>query len=222
MGSKQFAVIGLGRFGAAVCRTLTGLGHEVLGMDADPELVRRAQDEDLVTHVIEADATNIHALREAGLQGMDTVVVAIGTDLEASVLIVLNLLELGLKQIVAKASHRRYGEVLARVGGGQVRVVYPEEQMGQSLANALGGLGVMASIDLDPVVSIVEVPAPPVLLGKTLGECQVRHRWGVGVIAIQRRGQLNVAPCGTDRVEAGDTLALIGPNERIQALREAR
>lgn len=220
--SKQFAVIGLGRFGTAVCRTLTGLGHEVLGLDADAELVRRAQDEEVVTHVIEADATNIHALREAGLTGMDTVVVAIGSNLEASVLIVLNLLELGTTQIVAKASHKRYGEVLARVGGGQVRVVYPEEQMGQTVAHGLGGLGVMASIDLDPLNSIVEVLAPAALVGYALAESRVRTRWGVSVIAIQRQDKLNAAPSGTDRIEPGDVLALIGPNERIAALRAGR
>jgi trk system potassium uptake protein TrkA len=218
---KQFAVIGLGRFGRAVCRTLTGLGHEVLGIDEDPVYIRMAQDDDVVTHVIQADATNVHAVREAGLRNMDAVVVAIGEDLEASVLIILNLLELGLTSIIAKASHRRYGDVLERVGGGHVRVVYPEEQMGERVAHGLGGLGVMESIDLDPHTSIVEIAAPRALIGRTLAEAQARQRYGVTVIAILRGGVVNAAPCGPDRVEAGDILALVGSNERLTALQQA-
>lgn len=218
---KQFAVIGLGRFGRAVCGTLTRLGHEVMGIDEASDLTRAAQDDELVTHVVEADATNIHALREAGLRNMDAAVVAIGTDLEASVLIVLNLIELGLKDIVAKASHRRYGEVIARVGGGHVRVVYPEEQMGERVAHGLGGLGVMDAIDLDPHTSIIELSAPRALVGRTLAEAQVRQAFGVTVIAIRRGAAINTAPSGTDRVVAGDVLALIGPNERLTSLQMA-
>lgn len=218
---KQFAVIGLGQFGRAVCRTLTSLGHEVMGIEEATELIRAAQDEELVTHVIEADATNIHALREAGLRNMDAAVVAIGTDLEASVLIVLNLIALGLKDIVAKASHRRYGQVIERVGGGRVRVVYPEEQMGERVAHGLGGQGVMDAIDLDPHTSIVEVAAPRSLVGRTLAEIRVRQACGVTVIAIRRGSGLNAAPSGSDRIEAGDVLALIGPNDRLTALQQA-
>lgn len=217
---KQFAVIGLGRFGRAVCRTLTSLGHEVMGIEAARDLIRAAQDEEFVTHVVEADATNIHALREAGVRNMDAVVVAIGTDLEASILIVLNLMELGVGEIIAKASHHRYGEVLQRVGGGHVRVVYPEEQMGERVAHGLGGLGVMEAIDLDPHTSIVEALAPRVLIGKTLAEARVRQSHGVTVIAIKRGGAVNAAPCGPDRIEAGDVIAMIGPNDRLTALQQ--
>lgn len=218
---KQFAVIGLGRFGRAVCRTLTRFGHEVMGIEADAQLIRDAQDEDLVTHVVQADAVNINALAEAGLRNMDAAVVAIGTDLEASVLIVLNLLELGVPEIVAKASHRRYGEVIERVGGGKVRVVYPEEQMGERVAQGLGGHGVMASIDLDPHTSIVEVAAPRMLVGRTLAETRLRQLHGVTVIAILRGGTLNAAPCGPDRIEAGDVVALIGPVDRLADVQRA-
>ncbi len=218
---KQYAVIGLGRFGRSVCRTLTSLGHEVLGVEENPELIRAAQDEEIVTHVIQMDATNIHASREAGLRNVDAAVVAIGTDLEASVLIVLNLIELGVKEIVAKASHRRYGQVIERVGAGHVRVVYPEEQMGERVAHGLGGLGVMESIDLDPHTSIIEVPAPRTMLGRTLAEVQVRQNFGVTVIAILRGDKVNAAPAGADRIELGDVLALIGPNDRLTALQRA-
>ncbi len=220
--AKQFAVIGLGRFGSAVCRTLTGLGHEVLGIDSDPKFIRAAEDDDVVTHVIQADATNMHALREAGLRNFDVVVVAIGTNLEASVLVVLNLLELGLTTIVAKASHRRYGEVLARVGGGNIQVVFPEEQMGERVGHSLGGMGVMASIELDETYSIIEGAAPRGLVGKTLGEMQLRQRMGVSVIAILRAGKLNAAPCGTDRIEARDILAMLGPIDRITLLQQGQ
>ena len=218
---KQFAVIGLGRFGRSVCRTLARLGHEVLGIEENDELLRAAQDEDIATHLIQADATNIHALREAGVQEVETVIVAIGTDLEASVLVVMNVLELGVKSVVAKAAYRRYGQVLERVGGDAIRVVYPEEQMGERVAHGLGGVGVMESIDLDPDTSIVEVPAPSALLGRSLAEAQVRQRYGVTVIAILRDGKVNSAPTGLDRVHRGDILALIGPNDKLLALQRA-
>lgn len=218
---KQFVVIGLGRFGRAVARSLTALGHEVVGIEEDPELLREAHDQDIATHLVQADAANLHALREAGAADVDAAIVAIGTDLEASVLAIMNLLELGVKSIVAKAAYRRYGEVLERVGGPSVRVVYPEEQMGERVAHGLGGLGVLEEIDLDRDTSIVEVRAPRALVGRTLGELAVRQAYGVTILAILRDGTINAAPSGTDRIEKGDILAMIGPNAKLLALQQA-
>lgn len=215
---KQFAVIGLGRFGRSVCRTLHEQGHEVLGIDADEEEARSAQAAEIATHIVQADSTDLHALDELGMRNFDTVVIAIGTNLEVAVLTVLNLIELGIERIVAKASYDKYGKVLERVGGEAIRVVYPEEQMGERVANAISGQGIIEMIELDPSYSIIEVPAAPVFYGKTLGEADIRGRYGVTVIAIKGKDSVNIAPLNEDCIRAGDILTVIGANDRLQRL----
>lgn len=218
MPRKQFVVIGLGRFGRSVCRTLYLQGHEVLAIDVSPEEVRRAAAEELATHVVQADSTDPRALEELGVRDFDAVVVAIGTDLEASVLVVLNLIELGVTRIVAKASYDRYGKVLERLGGSALQVVYPEAQMGERVANALLGTSILEAIELNPNTSIVEVPVPQAFLGKTLEELDLSGRYGVLLIAIKRGNEVKIAHLNEEPLKSGDVLALIGANERLQAL----
>ena len=215
---KQFAVIGLGRFGSSVCRTLHGLGHEVMGIDSHEEATRRAHAEEIATHIIQADSTDLYALDEVGMRTFDTVVVAIGSDMESSILTTLNLLDLGVGQVIAKASHDKHGKVLERIGGETVRVVYPETQMGERVANSIGGTGIIESIELDPAYSIIEIPAPPELYGKTLHDADLRARFGVTVIAIKSRDSVNIAPLGSDVIRPGDIIAVIGANDRLQAM----
>lgn len=218
MQHKQFAVIGLGRFGRAVCRTLHTQGHEVLGIDASEDEVRSAHAEAIATHVMQADTTDRRAIEEADIGGVDAVVLAIGTDLEASVLTVLNLIEVGVKRIIAKAATENYGKVLQRVGGETLQVVYPEAMMGERVANVLSGAAILETIDLDPDYSIVEVPAPAKLVGKTLGEADIRGCYGVTVIAIKGRQGVNIAPWRDDRIQPGDVLAVVGHRDSLQAL----
>jgi trk system potassium uptake protein TrkA len=213
---KQFAVIGLGRFGSSVCRTLYDLGHEVLGIDCSEEWTRRAHADEIATHIVELDSTDIRALDELSMRSFDTVVVAIGTNMEASILTVLNLLDLGVTSIIAKASHDKHGKVLERVGGEFIRVVYPESQMGERVAQSIGGTGIIESIELDPDYSIIEVPAPPELHGKSLLEANLRARYGVTVIAIKSRNSVNIAPTSSDCINAGDLIAVIGSNDRLK------
>ena len=215
---KQFAVIGLGRFGSSVCKTLKDLGHEVLGMDASEEWARSAHVEGIATHVVRGDSTELATLDELGMRNFETVVVAIGANMEASILTVLNLLDLGVRSIVAKASHDKHGKVLERVGGDAIRVVYPESQMGARVAQSIGGTAILESIELDPNYSIVELRTPAALVGKTLQEADLRARYGVTVIAIKRGEAVNISPLSGDRLEAGDLLALIGANDRFQDL----
>jgi trk system potassium uptake protein TrkA len=215
---KQFAVIGLGRFGYAVCKTLHDLGHEVLGMDQDEEATRAAHGDEIATHVIRVDSTDIHALDEIGMRTFDAVFVAIGADLESSILTVLNLIDLGVTNLIAKASHDKHGKLLSRIGGDYIRVVYPETQMGERVAKAISGGGIFESIELDPNYSIIEITAPPDLIGKTLTDANLRARYGVTVIAIKGRDGVNIAPMGDDRIQAGDLIAVIGANERLLTL----
>jgi K+ transport systems, NAD-binding component len=216
---KQFAVIGLGRFGQSVCRTLHDHGHDVLAMDQSEELTRDVHAEGLATHVIQADSTEIQALQEVDIHEYDTVVVAIGSDLEASVLTVLNLLDLGVRNIVAKASYDRHGQVLERVGGSAIRVVYPERQMGERIANSISEADVLETIELSPDFSITEIHPPKAWVGKSLAEVELRPRYGVTVIAIKSGHDLKISPPGTERFHAGDTITLVGPNDRLDELR---
>ncbi|MBM3276191.1 MAG: TrkA family potassium uptake protein [Candidatus Sericytochromatia bacterium] len=135
--AKQFAVVGLGRFGCSVCRTLHAAGHEVLAIDESEDLVRRALADQIATHAVQADATDKSALLELEIGQFDTVVIGIGTDLEAAVLTLLNLLECGVKTIVAKAIYERHAEVLRRIGGPAILVVEPERQMGEQVARTI-------------------------------------------------------------------------------------
>lgn len=215
---KQFAVIGLGRFGSSVCNTLKRLGHEVLGMDSSEELTREAHANHTATHVVRGDSTDIHSLDEIGMRNFDTVVVAIGSNMEASILTVLNLQDLGVKNIIAKAGYDKHGKVLERIGGEAIRVVYPESQMGERVAHAIGGVGILESLELDPNYSIIEIPTPASLIGKTLLEADLRARYGVTVIAILSRGTVNVAPAPDDRLQAGDVITVIGANDKLDAL----
>lgn len=216
---KQFAVIGLGRFGQSVCRTLHDHGHDVLAMDVSEELTRDVHTSGIATHVVQADSTEIQALQEVDIHEFDTVVVAIGTDLEASVLTVLNLLDLGVSKIVAKASYDRHGQVLERIGGPSIRVVYPERQMGERIANSISEADVLETIELSDEFSITEIHPPRAWVGKSLAEVELRPRYGVTVIAIKSGRVLKVAPSGEERFHTGDVITLVGPNDRLDELR---
>ncbi|MNS65429.1 Ktr system potassium uptake protein A [compost metagenome] len=216
---QQFAVLGLGRFGRSVARTLYLQGHEVLGIDPSEENIRTAHDEEIATHLVQAETTKARALQEAGVADVDAAVVAYGPNLEASIMTVLNVLDLGVKRVIARASSDEHAELLRRIGGPHVQVIVPEQIMGERVANALTGMDILESIALDPRTSIVEIVAAPSLVGKTLREADLRNRHGVIVLAIKSGQVLNVAPNGDTPFKAGDIITLLGPNERLAELK---
>lgn len=213
----QVAVIGLGPFGRTVCRALMDVGHEVLAIDPRAEAVREVNDAGLATVAAQADPESLVALEELDVPGMDVAVVGRGTDFEASLLTVMNLLELGVPQIVAKAVNDRHAQVLARVGGERVRVIYPERDMGLRLVYQLSGQDIMEAVWTDPQHSFAEWPLPAGLAGRTLAETQVRRQLGVLVVAVRRGGRLLVAPEPDLVLEADDQLVVLGRNERLAA-----
>ncbi|EAX48189.1 TrkA-N domain protein [Thermosinus carboxydivorans Nor1] len=154
--NKSFAVIGLGRFGTSVARTLSRLGYEVLAIDTEEERVQQVADE--VTHTYIADTTDENSLKALGIRNFDVVVVAIGEDIQANVLTTLLLKDLGVKYIVAKARNELHGKMLAKIGAD--RVVYPERDMGQRVAHNLVSTNVLDYIELSPDLSLIE-PALP-------------------------------------------------------------
>lgn len=222
MKRKQFGVIGLGRFGSAMATTLADLGHDVVGVDGSEERVRQLAD--TITQSIQLDATDERALRAAGIHDVDVAVVSIGENIESSLLVVMQLKELGIKTIVAKAVTPLHGRILEKLGVS--RVIFPEREMAIRVAHSLVMPNVIDYIEFSKDFSIVDLPAPAIFVGQTLKQLELRPRYGLTLIAIKRRAQggvaeqTNVAPTADERILAGDTLSLLGSNERIAQLDE--
>lgn len=219
---KQYAVIGLGRFGHAVARTLVELDCEVLAIDNDEEKVRAVSD--FVTHAVILDAMDEKALRSAGAQNVDVAVVSIGENIEASILVVMILKELGVRCIVAKAVTPLHGRVLENLGVD--RIVYPERDMAVRIAHSLIRPTIVEQLELSADYSIIEIPAPDVFVGKSLKDTRMRTDYGVNLIAIKnivqeaggRKERWNVNPLPTDVIRKGDLLVLVGKNEDLDRL----
>ena len=184
----------------------------MLAIDCDEEAVREMVD--YSTRAVVADATNEQALRALGIRNLDVVVVGIGDDLQASILVVLMLKEVGVEYIVAKAHNELHGRVLERIGAD--KVVYPERDMGFRVANSLVSSNILEYIELSPDVGVIEVLAPERMLGKRLVELDLRNRFHVNVIAIKRGNVVNIPPGANDRIERGDVVVLVGKREDLQ------
>lgn len=218
MAKRQFAVIGLGRFGAAMATTLIGLGQDVLGIDTDDDRVQELADR--VPHLMVVNASDPRALREAGVADVDVAVISIGTNIEASLLIVMAVKEMGVKFIVAKATSDVHGRILERVGVD--RVIYPEREAAVRMAHSLVVPNVIDYISLSKDFSIIEIPAPPMFVGQSLRAINLRAQHGLTLIAIKRVvggvTTTNVSPSPDEAIQQGDTLALVGSNKQLIAL----
>jgi len=212
--SRVFGVIGLGRFGFHVAKTLAEGGAEVIAIDKDEEKVRQISE--LVTHAYIADALDERALEESGIFTADTVILSIGANIEASILVTVILLNKGVKDIVAKAINPLHGEVLRRLG--VKRIVYPEMEIAVKLAKSLLIAGVMEEIPFAPGYSIFELRAPSSMVGKTLRELDLRRKYGITVLAIKRGNEVFVNPSAEDKVEDGDVLLILGSEENLASI----
>ncbi|MFH1790573.1 MAG: TrkA family potassium uptake protein [Candidatus Omnitrophota bacterium] len=226
---RQFAVIGLGRFGASVALTLSEKKHQVLAIDADEGIVQDMSDS--VTQAVCLDATDIKALRAVGIDSVDIAVCAIGNDLKASILTTMNLKEIGIKQIVCKAQDEKQKLLLEKIGA--TRVVLPEREMGIRVANSLMASKVIEHIELSDDSSIAELIPPQSFLGKNLREIDVRARYGLNVIGIKRRVKtdakngekceteaINMSPKASDVIDADSILVVLGSNEDIDKFKK--
>ena len=224
---KQFAVIGMGRFGSGVAKTLTEKGYAVLAIDKDAEAVQDVSE--FVTHAVQVDATEERSLRAVGIENVDIAIVAIG-DIEASILITLILREIGIKEIIAKAATENHGKVLRRVGA--TKIVFPERDMGARVATTLIAPEVVEHIDLSPDYSIVEIKPPKEFIGKSLKQINLRAQYGINVIAIKRsipgvgeegniemQEKIDVVPAPSEVINEGDMLVIVGENKNIEKLK---
>ena len=211
----EFLVIGLGRFGGGLATTLAELGHDVLGVDVDPKLVQSFAN--VLTHVVEADSTDMDAMQQVGAGDFATAVVAIGTEIEASILTTSVLVDLGVPKIVAKAVTEAHGTILERVGAH--RVIFPERDMGVRVGHSLAG-AMIDYFQLDPGFALVETTAPQVIVGKTLAEAEVRRRYGITVVCVKPQGGSFTYATPDTVVQEGDILVVAGETARAEAFGE--
>src|SRR6056297_953486 len=201
---KQFVVIGLGRFGASVAETLADNGYDVLAIDKDADRVQSIAD--IVTHAVEADATDEEALKTLGVRNFDVAVVSIGDNVSANILCTLILKELNVPYVIVKAPDSLHGKVLTKVGA--VRVVYPERDMGARIANNLISSNVLDYIEFAPEYGVVEILASEKIIGRTLGELALRSKFNVNVMAIKRGQELFISPGANDKILEEDRLVV--------------
>lgn len=214
---KQFVVIGLGRFGTSVAKTLTALGHEVLALDKNEHAVQVIMQD--VTQAVQADAREEETLRGLGVRNLDVAIVAIGDDLEANILITLMLKEMGIPYVVAKAQSIQHGKVLEKIGAD--KIVYPEQDMGIRLANNLIRTNVMDFIELSLDYSIFEIIAPAKFVNKSLGKLNLRAVYNINVVAIKKGiDQIVIAPGANSVVEEKDILVIVCNKKALSKLPE--
>ncbi|MHB8126060.1 MAG: potassium channel family protein [Desulfitobacteriaceae bacterium] len=211
---KQFVVIGLGRFGISVAKTISKLGHDVLAIDNNENAVQSIMND--VTHAVQADARDEETLRALGVRNFEVAIVAIGDDLEANILITLMLKEMGIPYVVTKAQSTQHGKVLEKIGAD--KIIYPEKDMGIRLAHNLISSNVMDFIELSPDYSVFEVIASAQFVKKTLGELNLRATSGVSVMAIKRGDEIIVAPGAGSIIKDRDILVIVGKNKALSKL----
>ncbi|MNE09931.1 Ktr system potassium uptake protein A [compost metagenome] len=204
-------VIGLGRFGGAVANSLMRLGHDVMGIDRDADPVHAWAD--LLTHAVQADATNSMVLRQLGVADFAHAIVGIGTDLAASLMTLMALTELGIKDIWVKALTHEHGQIALRIGAHHV--VYPEADMGERVANLITGR-MIDFIEFDDGFALAKIHAPLPTHNRKLEESAIRTKYGVTVVGLKRVNQDFQHATPSTLVMPGDLLIVSGPTEQIQ------
>lgn len=214
MGKTQYVVIGLGRFGISVAKTLYSLGNDVLAIDKEEDVVQEISES--VTHAVQLDATEENSLKSIGVKNFDVAVVTIGSNIQASTMITLLLKEMGVGYIVAKAQNELHAKVLYKIGAD--RVVLPEKDMGVRVAHNLISTNILDYIELSPDYSIAEILPPIEWKGKTLMQLDIRAKYGINIMAIKKGDKVKVAPAGEDSIEEGDIIVAIGNSEELSKI----
>ncbi|QMV40861.1 potassium channel family protein [Cohnella cholangitidis] len=217
MKMNQFVIIGLGRFGSSLGTELIKLGYEVLGVDRDEEKVQELSN--VLTHAVVADATEEEVLRSVGARNFDCGVVAIGDDIQASILATILLKDLGVKKVVAKAVSDLHGRVLERVGVD--RIIYPERDMGVRVAHQLVSPNLLDYIELSKQYTIAELAVPQCLAGKSLDDVNPRGRFGCSIVAINKPQGIIIAPVAKDVLSTDDVMVVIGTNDQIEQFQQS-
>lgn len=215
---KQYAVLGLGIFGSTVAKTLSQYDCEVLALDNDLKCVNRMAD--IVTQAMQCDITDIDQLRTSGVSECDVAIVGMGNHLEETVLAIINLKELGVPYVVAKAKNKRYMQIFMNVGAD--RIVRPEKEMGRQIAKSLLSNNIVEMLDIDDEYSVVEIEAPFSWVGKSLKDLDVRRRYRINVLGIRRPRdkKLSLNPSAEYIIDACDHLVVVADSETFSHLDE--
>jgi trk system potassium uptake protein len=209
---KEFAVIGLGRFGGSICKELVRKGMDVLAIDNDPDRINEFSE--IATHAVIADSTDENVLKKLGIRNFDHVIIAIGDNIQASILTALILKELGVKHISVKAQNDYHEKVLRKIGAD--RVIHPERDMGRRIAHQIVSNNVLDHLDLSDEHSIIEVIANKKMDGNTLVELDVRAKYGCNIIGMKRGEEIIVSPQADFKIQEKDILIVIGANNDIE------
>ncbi|HIT35369.1 MAG TPA: TrkA family potassium uptake protein [Candidatus Faecousia intestinavium] len=213
---KSYFVIGLGLFGQALARQLCKLGADVLAMDMSSQLVQQVAAD--VTHAVVGDAKDKEVLRALGAKDFDCAVIAIGDDLATSVLVAMNLMELGVPYIVCKAHDETHRKVLEKLGVN--RVVIPEQENAQRLGRSLHSHNVLEYIELSEEYGILEVPAPKGWTGKSIRDLNIRAKLGINIIAVESGRKTNVSPSADYTIQPDDILVVLGDSYSLEELQK--
>lgn len=214
MRGKQFVIFGLGRFGISLATTLSEAGYEVMVVDKCEESIQEIAP--FVTHAVQADAADMDTLKSLGIRNFDVAIVAIGKDIQSSIMTTLLLKELGIPYVVAKASSEIHERVLRKIGAD--RIILPEQEMGIRIANNLISGNILDHIQLSSEYSIIEMGILPEWRGKSIIEVDPRGAYGINIIAVQRGGAIDISPSPNYILEQEDTLVVVGSNKQIQIL----
>ncbi|WP_226530827.1 potassium channel family protein [Metabacillus niabensis] len=208
---KEFAVIGLGRFGGSICRALSEEGMEVMAIDTDEDKVNEFAN--IASHAVVGDTTDETVLKSLGIRNFDHVIVAIGDNIQASILTTLILKELGVKHITVKAQNDYHEKVLSKIGAD--RIVHPERDMGKRIAHNIISNNVLDYLELSDEHSIVEIVANEKLNGHSIIDLDIRAKYGINIVAMKRDKDIIVSPQANEIIKKNDILIVIGADTDI-------
>ena len=212
---KQYLVIGLGRFGTSVAKTLYEAGENTLGIDVSEELVQDRINNNILKNAIIGDASDGKILKDIGAENFDVAFVCIG-DIEASVMIALNLKELGKKSIIAKAINKKHGKVLTKIGA--TEIVYPEEHMGKRIAELTMNTDIIEHLKFTDNFVLVEVKAPSIFWNNSLIKLDVRNKYNINIVGIKKsKGEFLPNPTANVVIEEGDVLVIITDKKTVES-----
>ena len=208
---KQYLVIGCGRFGSSVAKKMCQLGNEVMVIDKDEDSINNIAE--LVTHTAIVDVTEERDLKSIGLGNFDVVIVAISSDIRASIMATVMAKEMGVPKVVCKAKDELQAKVLYKIGAD--KVVFPERDMGIRLAYNLASENILDQINLDPEYSIMEIVTPTNWVGKTIIELNLRAKYDITVLAVKTQSGLKVMPSPNYKMQEKNILIIIGNTDKI-------
>lgn len=211
MAQKQFVIIGLGRFGTSIAKTIYNLGHDVLAIDNDEDKIQEIVDD--VTHAVQMDATDESALKTLGVRNFDVAVVTIGSNIQASILVTLLLKEMGVKYIIAKGTSDLQAKVLYKIGAD--KVILPEQDMGIRVAHNLVSSNILDYIELSSEYSMIEIESLKEWYNKSLKDIRIRAKYGINVVAIKNNQSINVSPAADYVIKEKDILVALGSSEDL-------